>query len=148
MSRRAIGTACAVAIALAAAGCGADGSVGPGLAPASSVARHSVTAGWPVASTRGPVEPGCGRIPATGPGSMADMASAPVVTALASSPSLSRIARTIKAAGLAGSLNSAKAITVFAPEDSAFAALGRGNLTTLLADKSDLTKMLKDHVVN
>ena len=76
------------------------------------------------------------------------MASARVMTALARSPSLSRFTRAIKRADLAGSLNAATAITVFAPDDSAFAALGHGNLTTLMGDKSDLTTMLKDHVVS
>ena len=34
-------------------------------------------------------------------------------------------------------LNSAKAITIFAHDNAAFVALGQGNLTTLLASKSD-----------
>lgn len=76
------------------------------------------------------------------------MAAAPVVSAVAHSRALTEIARAIKAAGLTGRLNSAKAITVFAPDDAAFAALGHGNLTTLLADKTDLIKMLEYHVVN
>jgi uncharacterized surface protein with fasciclin (FAS1) repeats len=75
------------------------------------------------------------------------MASVPVATALAHSRLLTEIAHAIRAAGLAGNLNSATAITVFAPADSAFAALGRGNLATLRADRSDLTKVVEYHVV-
>lgn len=150
MSRRVVGVAVAVAVGLAAAGCGANanGSASSGPAPASGPASHSVTTGWPVATAHGAVGPGCDRIPPTGQDSVGDMASATVVTAMNRIPWLSQLARAIKAAGLARSLNSAKAITVFAPEDSAFAGLGRGNLTTLLADRPDLIKMLKDHVVS
>jgi uncharacterized surface protein with fasciclin (FAS1) repeats len=61
---------------------------------------------------------------------------------------LTEIGHAIRTASLMGELNSARAITVFAPDDAAFTALGRGNLTTLFADKSDLTKMLKYHVVS
>lgn len=148
MSRRVVGVAVAVAVGLTTAGCGADGSGPPGPTPASGGSRHSPTTGWPVASERGAVGSGCDQISLTGPGTVGDMASAPVVTAIAHSPLLSQFARAIKAVGLARSLDSAKAITVFAPEDSAFVALGRGNLATLLADKSDLAKMLKDHVAS
>jgi uncharacterized surface protein with fasciclin (FAS1) repeats len=76
------------------------------------------------------------------------MASAPVATAVAHNPLLIELARAIRKAGLTGKLNSAAAITVFAPEDAAFTALGRGNLATLLADKADLTKTLKYQVVS
>ncbi|HSR83283.1 MAG TPA: fasciclin domain-containing protein [Streptosporangiaceae bacterium] len=75
------------------------------------------------------------------------MAPAPVVTVLQGNPLLTTIARAIKAAGLTSRLNAAKAITVFAPDDPAFMALGRGNLTTLLASKSDLAKVVQFHVV-
>jgi uncharacterized surface protein with fasciclin (FAS1) repeats len=75
------------------------------------------------------------------------MASAPVVGAVAHSQLLTEFAHAIKAAGLTGRLDASKEITVFAPDDSAFAALGHGNLTTLLADKLDLTKIVESHVV-
>ena len=44
-------------------------------------------------------------------------------------------------------LNSAKAITVFAPDNAAFIALGKGNVATLTATRSDLTKVLEYQVV-
>jgi len=75
------------------------------------------------------------------------MASVPVATAVVRSRLLTEIAHAIRVVGFASSLNSAKAITFFAPDDEAFAALGRGNLTTLLADKSDLRKLLEFHIV-
>jgi uncharacterized surface protein with fasciclin (FAS1) repeats len=152
MSRRvvgatAVGATVAVTVGLAVGGCGTDGSASSDRVPGSGPASHSPTAGWRVGAARGAVGPGCDRIPPTGPGSIGAVASARVVTAMAHNPLLSQLARAIKAAGLANSLDSAKAVTVFAPEDSAFTALGRGNLTTLLADKSDLVTLLKGHVV-
>src|SRR5215469_626557 len=151
MRSRVLGAAAAVAglgaFGLAAAGC-ADGSASPSRTVAHDRAGHGVITGRPTVGTRGSFGPGCDRMPATGPGSIDDMASARVVAAVRRSRLLTEIAHAIMAAGLTRSLNSAKAITIFAPEDSAFVALGRGNLTTLLADKSDLTKMLKYHVVS
>ncbi len=147
MRSRVLGAAAAAAIGLAASGCGAGGTSSAGRAAEHGPASKSVTAGSPLADTHGVVGAGCDRIPATGPGSIGGMAAAPVATAAAHNLMLTDFANAIKAAGLAGRLNSAKAITVFAPEDSAFAALGHGNLTTLLASRSDLTKVVKYHVV-
>jgi uncharacterized surface protein with fasciclin (FAS1) repeats len=70
------------------------------------------------------------------------------VTTVAHNRVLSTIARAIAAVGLTNFLNSAKSITIFAPDDAAFAALGRGNLTTLLASRHDLAKVLRYHVVS
>jgi uncharacterized surface protein with fasciclin (FAS1) repeats len=74
------------------------------------------------------------------------MASLPAATAAAHNPQLVQLTRFIKAAGMTNMLNSAKAITIFAPDNAAFVALGQGNLTTLLASKSDLTKVLEYQV--
>jgi len=75
------------------------------------------------------------------------MAAAPVAVAAAHNPLLSDLSRAVRAAGLASTLNSASAITVFAPDNAAFAALGSGNVKTLLANKADLVKVLEYHVV-
>ena len=148
MSTRFAGAVVALAASIAATGCGAAGSASPARTPATHPASDSVTAGPPVARTSRAVGIGCDRIPATGPGSIDGMASAPVATAVAHNPLLTELARAIRKAGLTGELNSATAITVFAPEDAAFTAMGRGNLTTLLADKHDLAKTLKYQVVS
>jgi uncharacterized surface protein with fasciclin (FAS1) repeats len=76
------------------------------------------------------------------------MASAPVATAASHNPQLTDLAHAISAAGLTSSLNSAKAITVFAPDNAALKALGSGNVKTLMANRSDLVKVLQYHVVN
>jgi uncharacterized surface protein with fasciclin (FAS1) repeats len=148
MSLRVPGAAVAVAAGIAAAACGAAGSASPARTPVTSQASNSVTAGQHLAVTSRAVGRGCDRIPANGPGSISGMASAPVATAVAHSPLLTELARAIRRAGLTGRLNSATSITVFAPEDAAFTALGPGNLTTLLADRSDLAKTLKYHIVS
>jgi uncharacterized surface protein with fasciclin (FAS1) repeats len=75
------------------------------------------------------------------------MASVPVVTAVAHYPLLTDLAHAAKVAGLAATLNSASAVTLFAPDNSAFRALGRGNYNTLMASKADLAEVLKYHVV-
>jgi uncharacterized surface protein with fasciclin (FAS1) repeats len=148
MSPRVLGAAAAAAIGLAASGCGGGGTSSADRAPAHAPASQSVAAGSPLADTHGVVGAGCDRIARTSPGSIGGMATTPVATAAAHNLMLTDFANAIKATGLAGRLNSAKAITVFAPEDSAFAALGHGNLTTLLASRSDLTKVVQYHVVS
>ena len=81
-------------------------------------------------------------------GSFSAMAAVPVATAASHNPLLSELADAVQAAGLTSTLNSARSITVFAPDNAAFAALGRGNLSTLMASRSDLIKVLQFHVVN
>jgi len=94
-----------------------------------------------------PFGPGCASLPASGAGSLSEMASQPVATAAASNPALSTLAQAIEKAGLTETLNSAKDITVFAPTNEAFAAIPKDKLDKLLADKAELTKVLTYHVV-
>ena len=53
----------------------------------------------------------------------------------------------VKAAGLVDTLNNG-IFTILAPTDEAFAALPEGALDGLLADKAQLTKVLKFHVLS
>lgn len=94
-----------------------------------------------------PFGPGCASLPASGEGSLSEMASQPVATAAASNPALSTLAQAIEQAGLTETLNSAKDITVFAPTNDAFAKIPKEALDKLLADKAELTKVLTYHVV-
>jgi uncharacterized surface protein with fasciclin (FAS1) repeats len=80
----------------------------------------------------------CASLPDQGQGSIQSMAEYPVETATSQNPQLTTFARVIRAAGLAGKLNSARALTVFAPDNSAFAQFGTGNIQTLLSSKTDL----------
>lgn len=150
--------AAAIGASVAATGCGSGGNSGSGAAalhrdhartgPASSgsasqkaapVSRESVTD-----QTFGSA---CASIPATGAGSRRGMAAAPVVTAASHNPMLTDLARAAEVAGLTSTLNSASAVTLFAPDNSAFKALGKGNYKTLMANPADLAKVLKYHVV-
>ncbi|MEV6596987.1 fasciclin domain-containing protein [Actinoplanes sp. NPDC051346] len=92
---------------------------------------------------------GCSAVPtdSSDPGSFAAMAQVPVATAASGNPVLSTLVSAVKKAGLVDSLNTAEALTVFAPANSAFAKIGKKDLDKVLADKKTLTKVLTYHVV-
>ena len=90
----------------------------------------------------------CSAVPATGPGSFNGMATDPVATAASHNPVLSTLGTAGSKAGLVDSLNTAQGITVFAPTNDAFTALGSKTVNAALADpKGLLTKVLTYHVV-
>jgi uncharacterized surface protein with fasciclin (FAS1) repeats len=170
-----VAAAAAVGVSVAAAGCGSDGnsasitvprhrgqasmrpaSTGPATSapPSSSPARNDrrkdaerAAAASRKPATRRTLGAACGKIPRTGTGSRRWMASVPVVTAASHYPLLTDLAHAAKVAGLAAALNSASAVTLFAPDNAAFRALGRGNYNTLMANKADLAQVLRYHVV-
>jgi uncharacterized surface protein with fasciclin (FAS1) repeats len=74
------------------------------------------------------------------------MATAPVATAASANPVLSTLVAAVDAAGLVDTLNSAKNITVFAPDNAAFAKIPPATLKSILANKAELTKILTYHV--
>ncbi len=90
---------------------------------------------------------GCRILPRSGPGSKAALATAPVAAALGQSPGLSELAHAIRRVGLTRMLNAARALTVFAPDNAAFDALGAGNLQALLATRPDLVRVLKFYML-
>jgi uncharacterized surface protein with fasciclin (FAS1) repeats len=91
--------------------------------------------------------PGCTLIPSDGAGSFNGMATAPVATAASANPLLKTLVTAVGKAGLVDTLNSADALTVFAPTDDAFAKIPSDTLNGLLADKKMLTTVLTHHVV-
>lgn len=91
--------------------------------------------------------PGCSAIPADGAGSFNGMATEPVATAASANPLLETLVTAVGEAGLGDTLNSAEAITVFAPTNDAFAKIPAKDLNAVLADKDLLTKILTHHVV-
>jgi uncharacterized surface protein with fasciclin (FAS1) repeats len=91
--------------------------------------------------------PGCSSVPKTGAGSFTGMATAPVATAASANPVLSTLVTAVQKAGLVDTLNSASGITVFAPDNAAFAKIPSSTLDGVLADKGELTKILTYHVV-
>jgi uncharacterized surface protein with fasciclin (FAS1) repeats len=134
----------AVGLGLATAACGSSGSPS---APASSARASSSPASSSGAAAMD-FGPGCSSVPKSGAGSFSGMAAAPVATAASANPVLSTLVTAVKKAGLVDTLNSAANITVFAPDNAAFAKLPKATLDKVLADKALLTKILTYHVAD
>ncbi|MDH2430703.1 fasciclin domain-containing protein [Sphaerisporangium sp. TRM90804] len=98
-------------------------------------------------STATPFGPGCGSLPQSGPGSVADLANQPLGTALSQIKETSNLAAAAQKAGLVETLNSAQDVTVFAPVNKAFDAVPKETVDRLLSDKQALSDLLKYHVV-
>ncbi|MEU1472878.1 fasciclin domain-containing protein [Streptomyces sp. NPDC005761] len=98
-------------------------------------------------STSGPFGPACSSVPKSGSGSFDGMAKDPVATAASHNPELSTLVTAVKKAGLVDTLNTAKNITVFAPTNDAFKKIPKADLDKVLANKTELTKILTYHVV-
>lgn len=140
-----ITAAAAASLAVGAAACGSSGSsTASSAAPKTSSAP---AAGSSNASTAvAPFGVGCSAVPASGKGSFSGMSAAPVATAASANPVLSTLVTAVKAAGLVDTLNSASGITVFAPDNAAFAKIPAATLKKVLANKAELTKILTYHV--
>jgi uncharacterized surface protein with fasciclin (FAS1) repeats len=122
------------------------GTTMPVTAAPSAMASSAASSG--AAMTDQPFGSACASVPTTGAGSFSGMATAPVATAASNNPALKTLVSAVTAAGLGDTLNTAKDITVFAPVDSAFAAMDQATLTSAMADpKGLLTKVLTYHVV-
>ena len=91
--------------------------------------------------------PGCKLVPTSGDGSFDGMATAPVATAASANPLLKTLVKAVTAAGLVDTLNSADALTVFAPTDDAFKKIPKKTLNAVLKDKKTLTTILSHHVI-
>lgn len=89
----------------------------------------------------------CSAVPADGAGSFNGMVQDPVATAASNNPLLTTLVAAVKAAGLVDTLNSAPALTVFAPTDDAFKAIPADTLNAVLKDKKTLTAILTHHVL-
>ena len=138
----------AASLSLGAAACSSSSS-----SPAASGATSSpaATSSSPMASSSAATAakdfgPGCAAVPKSGAGSFTGMATAPVATAASANPALSTLVAAVKAADLVDTLNSASNITVFAPDNAAFAKIPAATLKKLLANKAELTKILTYHV--
>jgi uncharacterized surface protein with fasciclin (FAS1) repeats len=138
----------AAGLALTTAACGSSSS-SSAAAPGSSApaaASSAPAAGGSAAAAAMDFGPGCSSVPKSGAGSFSGMATAPVATAASANPVLSTLVAAVKAAGLVDTLNSASNITVFAPDNAAFAKIPAATLKKVLADKAELTKILTYHV--
>jgi uncharacterized surface protein with fasciclin (FAS1) repeats len=99
------------------------------------------------ALTLEPVGEACAAIDPDGPGSSEGMASEPVATAASNNPLLTTLVAAVGAADLGDTLNTADALTVFAPYNPAFEAFTEDELAALLEDTETLTSILTLHVV-
>ncbi len=147
----------AVSLALGTAACSSSGSssaASGSSGPASSAAAGSGSAAAPAAAGSGAPAavmdfgPACSSVPKSGAGSFSGMSTAPVATAASANPALSTLVTAVKKAGLVDTLNSASNITVFAPDNAAFAKIPPATLAKVLADKAELTKILTYHVAS
>jgi uncharacterized surface protein with fasciclin (FAS1) repeats len=140
----------AVSLALGTAACSSSGSsssaASAGSAPASGGSAAAPVAAGSGAAAAMDFGPACSSVPKSGAGSFSGMAAAPVATAASANPVLSTLVTAVKKAGLVDTLNSASNITVFAPDNAAFAKIPSATLAKVLADKAELTKILTYHV--
>jgi len=141
----------AAGIAIGAAACSSSGSAtgaasSPSAPMTSAPAATPSSGGGSAAAVSTDFGPGCASVPASGAGSFTGMSTAPVATAASANPLLSTLVAAVKAAGLVDTLNSASNITVFAPDNAAFAKIPAATLDKLLKDKAELTKILTYHV--
>ncbi|HYN97910.1 MAG TPA: fasciclin domain-containing protein [Pilimelia sp.] len=131
---------------LSMAACGDDGT---STTDAGAAAATSAAAEPTMATMDGEFGAGCAAVPSdpSNPGSFAGMAKDPVATAASNNPALATLVTAVSKAGLVDSLNTAGAVTVFAPTNDAFAKIPKADLDKVLADKATLTKILTYHVV-
>ena len=143
----AIAAAALFSVSLAA--CGNDSGSGGGSTTTETAAPMATSAAPSMSNAMMNFGAGCAAVPAdsSDPGSFAGMAQDPVATAASNNPVLSTLVSAVKQAGLVDSLNTAPAITVFAPTNDAFKKIPAADLKKVLADKKTLTSILTYHVV-
>jgi uncharacterized surface protein with fasciclin (FAS1) repeats len=150
----AVGAMAVLTAALAA--CSTEAPAAEAPAPAGPAAAPATSA--PMAAGDGTTEvsdifgPACDQVPTTGEGSAEGMVDDPVATAASNNPLLSTLVTAVgQVPGLADTLNSQEAITVYAPANPAFEAvqqqLGEEQFNALLKDTATLQNILGYHVV-
>ena len=148
-------SAVAAGLALGTAACSSSGgtSASSSAAPRSSSSAMASSGAAAMPSSSGSASAtdfgsGCASVPRSGAGSFSGMSTAPVATAAVANPVLSTLVAAVKKASLVDTLNSAANITVFAPANSAFAKIPSATLNSVLANKTELTKILTYHVAS
>jgi len=140
--------AAAVSLSFGLAACGEDEPTAAANEPTSEDApmdeEETPMEEGPEAQTYGDA---CGEVPTEGDGSFDGMATAPVASAASANPLLSTLVTAVGAANLVEPLNSAEALTVFAPANPAFEAFTKKQLNGLLKDTETLGAVLTHHVV-
>lgn len=118
----------------------------PSSSAMSSAPSSSMAAGDGVTTADDVYGPGCSQVPTDGEGSVQGMIDDPVATAAGNNPLLNKLEAAVKATDLVDTLNSQEAITVFAPADPAFDALG-DQFNQLAENPDELAPILQYHVV-
>ncbi|WP_410597493.1 fasciclin domain-containing protein [Amycolatopsis sp. lyj-23] len=151
-----IGLTAAAALTLTACGSGNTASSGsssaPAPAPSSSMAAPSSSmasgSGDGVTTNADVFGPACSQLPqGSAPGSLDSMGPQPVASAASTNPLLTKLVAAVKATNLVDTLNSQPGITVFAPADPAFEALGDAKFKELAGKPAELSPILQYHVV-
>ncbi|MFE6610880.1 fasciclin domain-containing protein [Amycolatopsis sp. NPDC057786] len=150
-----IGFTAVTALALAACSSNDSASSGssssaPAPAPSSSMSApmSSAATGDGVTTNADVFGPACSQLPqGSAPGSLDSMGPQPVASAASTNPLLTKLVAAVKATNLVDTLNSQQAITVFAPADPAFQALGDAKFTELAGKPDQLAPILQYHVV-
>ncbi|MBK1784197.1 fasciclin domain-containing protein [Prauserella sp. ASG 168] len=92
--------------------------------------------------------PACDQLPqGDEPGSLDSMGPEPVASAASTNPLLTKLVAAVEATDLVDTLNSQEAITVFAPADDAFNALGEEKFNELAGKPDELAPILQYHVL-
>ncbi len=136
-------------LVLALTACGGSaggGATASGAAPSAADPAPTTAAGTPAAE--GPIGAGCDVLPAEGPGSPASLATTPAGTAVSTIPQLTTLAQAVLIANLVDVVNTRADITVLAPTNAAFDALGPDAVPALVADVPRLTTVLAHHVLS
>nr|WP_166640264.1 fasciclin domain-containing protein [Amycolatopsis sp. SID8362] len=148
-----IGVAAVAALSLTACSSSdtaSSGSSSSSMAPSSSMAAPSSSAAAAdgVTTNADVFGPACSQLPqGSAPGSLDSMGPQPVASAASTNPLLTKLVAAVKATNLVDTLNSQQAITVFAPADPAFAALGDAKFAELAGKPAELAPILQYHVV-
>lgn len=135
-----------LAVLLLAAACGDDG--GEAAAGATGGEEAGMVDGE---EAMAPFGAACADVPSSGGGSFEGMMTQPVVTAAAANPLLTSLAADVELAGLTDTLNTAEALTVFAPSNAAFDEAGAADpegMEMMMADPTgEFADLLAYHVV-
>nr|WP_026316654.1 fasciclin domain-containing protein [Actinokineospora enzanensis] len=116
---------------------------------ATSSAGDAMGSGSGVTTAADVFGPNCKDLPqGSAAGGLTAMGPQPVATAASTNPLLTKLVAAVSAIpGLADTLNTTDNLTVFAPADAAFAALGDAKFKELAGNPSALAPILQYHVV-
>jgi uncharacterized surface protein with fasciclin (FAS1) repeats len=149
-----IGVTAVAALALAACGSSTDSGSSAATTPAPSSPMSAPMSSNDSGASNGMTTnadvfgPACSQLPqGDSPGSLDSMGPQPVASAASTNPLLTKLVAAVKATNLVDTLNSQQAITVFAPADPAFNALGDAKFTELAKNPDQLAPILQYHVV-